>query len=208
MAEGFFGTFGLLFLMGMGIIMAIVVFLRYAKYGSVFGSIASTMQGGIPIIDKDGSGDIAELIAYDQHPETKLIRLKLNYCDKFSEGQTPYQFVEEDFYPALSQVAGSWDNYHGTIRLFWDFEHRRDYREAHVHAMTEQIKMMKGMILTYKRVSKDVLEYLEQQKVKESRKSEAFEGAKQLKALKSIVEEVNVDTVTPSGDPDAGMVDE
>lgn len=199
----FMSGIGWSFLVIMGLFFVLIVLLRFAKYGTVLGSLASTFMGGIAIIDKSGKGDIAECVGYDQHPQTGKIRLRLNFIDKFTEGQTPFIFEEEDFDPPLSQI--DWTHYAGTIICYYDFERRKDYRDNITLNLTDQVKKMKGMIMIYKRVGKDFLEMVEKQKITEAKESQNLHHAKAYKALKGLVEESNVEDIK-SGDGE-GMFD-
>lgn len=193
---GFFSTFGVVFCVVMGLFFVLILLLRFAKYGSILGSLAATFAGGIPIIDKAGMGDIAECTGHVQHPITKKIRLRLNYIDKFSEGQTPYIFDEDDFYPPLSMI--DWSHYAGTIICFKDFEGRRDFREVSTLAITDQNKKLRRQIQIYKRAGVSLLEHFEGQKVEEAKEGKNLYNAKVYKAIKTLVEEQNVDTVEPN----------
>ncbi len=196
----FFGTFGLVFSIFIGLLFAILLLLRIAKYGTPLGSLASTLQGGIPIIDKAGRGDIAEVVGWQQHPVTKMIRLRLNYIDKFAEGQTGYIFKEEDFDPNLSQI--DWQHYAGTIICFYDFERNRDFRDTATLNLSRQVMQLKNQIIIYKRMGKDLLEHFEKKKVTEAKEGQNIFNAKALKTLKSLVEEQNVEEVKPGGGDD------
>jgi len=196
------GLSGIFFMVALLVIFGLIFLLRIAKFGTVMGSLASTMQGGIPIIDKAGSGDIAEVITYDQHPLTKKIKLRLNYIDKFTEGQTGYWFDEEDFYPTLKSIAGGWDNYHGTILLYKDFSNECDYRNNSIKSLTEEIKQLKNMVSVYQRVGVDMINKIEKKKISDEHENEMFTDAKRLKVLKSIVNDTDTAQVdnTSKGD--------
>lgn len=183
-----------------GLIFFLLLLLRLAKYGTPLGSLASTLQGGIPIIDKAGKGEIGEVVGWQQHPTTNLIRLRLNYIDKFSEGQTGFIFQEEDFDPNLSQI--DWQHYAGNIICFYDFERRKDFRDSATLNLTRQIKQLRNQIVIHKRMGKDLLEYFEKQKVTEAKEGQNIYNAKALKTLRSLVDEQNVEDVKPGGSDD------
>lgn len=200
----FFSAFFFIFAVFLVIIFVLVLLLRKAKYGSALGSLASTFYGGIPIIDKAGTGNIAEVMGYEQHPVTGKIRLRINFPDLFREGQTPFVFDPEDFNPSLERI--DWEHYTGNIICYWDFERRKDFRDNATYALTYQVSQLKKANAITWRMGKDLLEFLEKEKIDKSKESDNLYRAKALKVLKSIVQETNVDNVTPSDmDSDGGM---
>ncbi|MEK6880001.1 MAG: hypothetical protein AABY22_10355 [Nanoarchaeota archaeon] len=187
-------NFGVVFFVGMFLVIGLIILIRRAKYGTVLSSLKSTALGGIPIIDKDGNGDVGELMQWEQHPMTKKIRLRVNIPDKFTEFNTPFIFDPHDFYPTYR--PGYWEHYIGAIRLLKDFEGREDYRSSMVLNLTEQNQKLKSVIHIYKRNIPSLLEYIEGTKIKDIKKDEIMDMTKMLKTMKTITDEVNVDNVT------------
>ncbi len=185
-------TTSVIFFIFIFVIMGLLLLTRFAKYGSAFGSFKSTMLGGIPVIDKGGNGEVAELMQWHQHPITKKIRLRINIPDKFTEFNTPYIFDAIDFYPIYK--AGYWEHYSGAITLYKDFEGREDYRNNQILNLAEQNLRLRTVVNIYKRNIPAMLEYLEGQKLKDVKKDETLDIVKMLKTMRTITDEVNVDT--------------
>lgn len=200
-SDGFMIVFVAIFLL----LFIIILLLRFAKHGSVLGSLAQTFQGGITIIDKAGTGDVAELVDFDRNDATGKIRLFVNFVDKFTEGQTGFVFEDTDFYPPLQLI--DWHHYNGTIILYKDFEGRTEYRDSATMNLTTQIQQLKRQNIIYKRMGIDILQVFEGTKIKEEKENQNLHQAKMLKSIKSLVSETNVEEVSGSEESEGGMFD-
>jgi len=162
------------------LILFIVVIRIWSK-----GSILASLRGGVPMIDKAGTGKICELIDYELNNVTGMARLRINY---FGGGlkQTGYWFNPNlDFYPSLDNVR--WEDYMGTIICYKDLETgQRDYRQEEVRHLTEKNKALMRIVNVYKKVPADTINYFEKQKIEKEQEKEPFLHSKALNAIKKL----------------------
>lgn len=181
----------------------VVLLMRKAKYGSMFYSLSQTMLGGSPIADKNGTGDLAELISYDTNPHTNLIALKLNFPEKMSTIQTGFIFQPEDF--NINPLMFPWEHHNGVIICFWDFERKQNFADVTVKNLTHQLQIYRQHTGILQRTSRAISESIEMRNVPEAKVASDIGMAQGLKVIKDIVTETNVENVTPQGDEDDDM---
>jgi len=189
-------------IIGFVIILVIIIILRFMGKGSVIASL----RGGVPMVDKAGTGKICELINYEENQVTGKVRLQINY---FSGGmkQTGFWYdPKTDFYPNLEQVR--WEDYMGTIICYKDLETgQKDYRSDEVKHLTEKMKMMMQINKVYKSASSDIINYFEKQKVEKEEEKEAFKHSKALNAIKKLAT-AGDETLSKDELKGIGMIDE
>ena len=189
-------------IVGLLILVIIIIVIRIWSKGSILASL----RGGVPLIDRAGTGKICELIDYEINNVTNKVRLRINY---FGGGlkQTGFWFDPNiDFYPSLDKVA--WENYMGTIICYKDLETgQRDYRQEEVRHLTEKNKALMRIVNVYKKVPADTISYFEKQKIDKEQEKEPFLHSKALNAIKKL-SNAGEEVVSNKDLKDIGLVDE
>jgi hypothetical protein len=170
------------------------------------GNLLMTLRGGVPLVDKAGTGKICELTDYEVNEVSGKARLRLNY---FGSGikQTGFWFDPElDFFPGLDKVR--WEDYSGTITCYKDLETgQKDYRDDELKNLTHKFKLLVKANTIYKRAGIEVLNYFEKTKIESVQEKEAFKHGKALNAIKKLTSagEEGIDRNDLKG---LGLVDE
>lgn len=170
-------------IVGFVILIILVVILRTLSKGSLIW----TLRGGVPMVDKAGTGKICELIDYQVNEITGKVRLRLNYVGSQGLVQTGYWYDPNlDFYPSLSQVR--WEDYMGTIICYRDIETgQKDFRAEELRSITDKLRAQSRYIEIMKKSTRDMLGYYEQQKSTTEQEKEVFKHSKALNAVKKLV---------------------
>jgi hypothetical protein len=169
-------------LVGVAILVILVMIWRVISKGSFL----ATLRGGVPMVDKAGTGKICELIEYEKNESTGKVRLFLNYLGK-GITQTGFWFDPDlDFYPSLARVR--WEDYMGTIVCYRDFETgRNDFREESSKHLLEEYKALAKYVHTTKKRISDQLKVLDTEGTKTGEEKEVFKHSKALNAIKKLV---------------------
>jgi len=180
------------------LVVLIVIFRTLSK-----GSLVWTLRGGVPMVDKAGTGKVCELIDYEVNDVTKKVRLRLNYMGGKGIIQTGYWYDPVlDFYPSIEQVR--WEDYMGTIICYRDVETgQKDYRGDEIRHITDKFRLQSRYIEVMKKAAVDMLSFYEKQKVNTEQEKEVFKHSKALNAIKKLVnmgeENINADSLKGFG---------
>jgi len=192
-------------IIGIVILATIVILVKFVSKGTLLASL----RGGVPLVDKAGTGKICELLDYEENISTHKVRLRINFFGDGGIKQTGFWFDPKlDFYPSIDQVR--WEDYMGTIICYKDLETgSKDYRDDEMKFMEEKVKSLMRANRVYKRIGIEVYEYFEKQKVEPSQEKEVVKYSKALNAIKKLAnagdEGINREDLKGLG---LGLVDE
>ncbi len=177
MADIFVGS-----IIGMVILICIIIAVKVVSKGTVMASL----RGGVPMVDKAGTGKICELLDYEENIATGKVRLRINFFGEGGIKQTGFWFDQKlDFYPSIDQVR--WEDYMGTIICYKDLETgQKDYRSDEMKFMSEKVKSLLRAVKVYKRLGIEVYEYFEKQKSEPTQEKEVIKYSKALNAIKKL----------------------
>lgn len=169
-------------IVGLVIIVAIIVIVKFGSKGAILASL----RGGVPMVDKAGTGKICELLDYEENLATGKVRLRINFFGEGGIKQTGFWFDPHlDFYPSIDMVR--WEDYMGTIICYRDLETgQKDYRNEEMKFMEEKVKSLMRANRIYKRAGVEVLEYFEKQKIDTQQEKEVIKYSKALNAIKKL----------------------
>ena len=170
-------------IIGFCILVFLIIILRTLSKGS----LVWTLRGGVPMVDKAGTGKVCELIDYEVNDITKKVRLRLNYMGGKGIIQTGYWYDPAiDFYPSIDQVR--WEDYMGTIICYKDVETgQKDYRGDEIRHLTDKFKLQSRYVEVMKKAAVDMLNFYEKQKVNTEQEKDVFKHSKALNAIKKLV---------------------
>lgn len=154
---------------------------------------------GIKIVFLPQPREIGYLAGLDINAQKK-VALDIRYLGAQKNKLTGYWFNVWDFDPPLDTIDIK--SYGGVIIVFKSRDGQNEFVPEALRIRIEREKKLRRLVEIYQKNNIELLNVIEGEKVTEKRRMETIESAKQLKALKSIVGDVEIRKVK---DADTGI---